>query len=150
MQTGVLCYPIIDEEMLLIRKTRGHGEGKLVGPGGKVEPGESPKEAAVRETKEEVGVEVTDLTKVGELEFVFGEESFMYCHVFRAVEIQGETKASDEGIPRWFPLNELPYEEMWDGDEEWLPLLIEGQSFEGTLQFDADGEELRDSNYQIV
>jgi len=148
MQTGVLCYPIIDEEMLLIRKTRGHGKGKLVGPGGKVESGESPPEAAVRETKEEVGVRVTEVTKVGELEFVFGDEPFMYCHVFRAEEIKGEPEPSDEGIPRWVPIEDLPYEEMWDGDEEWLPFLIDGQSFEGILQFDADGDELRDSNYQ--
>ncbi len=134
--------------MLLIRKTRGHGEGKLVGPGGKVEPGESPQEAAVRETHEEVGVEVADLTKAGELEFVFGDAPFMYCHVFRADRVEGEARPSDEGIPRWVSIEELPYEEMWDGDEEWLPFLIEGRYFEGTLQFDEDGDELRDSTYQ--
>lgn len=115
MQTGVLCYPVIDEEMLLIKKTRGHGEGKLVGPGGKVEPGESLREAAVRGTSEEVGVEVADLTKAGELEFVFGDGPFIYCHVFRADEIVGGAEPSDEGIPRWVSIEEPPYEEMWDG-----------------------------------
>lgn len=82
MHEGVLCYPIVDGKMLLLKKTRGHGAGKLVGPSGKIEPGESPRTAAHRETREEVGVEVTGLEKVGELEFVFGGEPYMHCHVF--------------------------------------------------------------------
>ncbi|WKK71641.1 NUDIX domain-containing protein [Rathayibacter oskolensis] len=42
-------------EVLLGRKRRGLGEGRIVAPGGKLEPGESPVRAAVRELAEEVG-----------------------------------------------------------------------------------------------
>ena len=50
---------IIDEakrEVLLIRKKRGLGAGKINGPGGKIDPGETSLECAVRETQEELGV----------------------------------------------------------------------------------------------
>ncbi|USZ75295.1 NUDIX domain-containing protein [Halorussus vallis] len=44
MQPATLCYLLQpdDEEVLLIRKKRGLGEGLYVGPGGKVEDGETP------------------------------------------------------------------------------------------------------------
>lgn len=142
VQTGVICYPIVDGEMLLLRKTRGHGEGRVVGPGGKLEPGESPREAAVRETQEEVGVHVSDLERRGRLEFVFGGEPFMDCHVFRADAVKGTATASDEGVPEWHPTDDPPYEAMWDGDDRWLPHLIAGRTFEGTIRFDDDGENL--------
>ncbi|MET0989706.1 MAG: NUDIX domain-containing protein, partial [Glaciihabitans sp.] len=43
-------------EVLLGRKKTGLGTGRLVGPGGKLEPGESARAAAVREVAEEVGL----------------------------------------------------------------------------------------------
>ncbi len=48
MQPATLCYLLRpgDEEVLLIRKKRGLGEGKFVGPGGKVEDGETPASAS--------------------------------------------------------------------------------------------------------
>ena len=50
---------IIDEprgRVLLIRKKRGLGAGKINGPGGKLDPGETPEQCAVRETQEELHV----------------------------------------------------------------------------------------------
>ncbi len=41
--------------VLLIHKKRGLGKGKINGPGGRLEAGETPVQAAVRETREEVG-----------------------------------------------------------------------------------------------
>ena len=60
-------------EVLLGRKKMGLGEGNLVGPGGKLEPGESPADAAVREVLEEVGVSIRpkSLMLVGELTYPF-------------------------------------------------------------------------------
>src|SRR5690606_35719932 len=45
-------------EVLLGRKKFGLGEGNLVGPGGKLDPGESPADAAVREVFEEVSISI--------------------------------------------------------------------------------------------
>ena len=41
-------------EVLLMRKLRGIGAGKINAPGGKIEPGETPLEGAIRETQEEL------------------------------------------------------------------------------------------------
>lgn len=71
MREATLCYPIDDDRVLLIEKQRGVGAGNVNGPGGKLEPGETPHECVVREVGEEVGVRV-DPWKVGELEFTFG------------------------------------------------------------------------------
>ena len=54
---------IVDEQtqkVLLIRKKRGLGAGKINGPGGKIDPGESSLDCAVRETQEELGVTAFD------------------------------------------------------------------------------------------
>ena len=50
-----------ERQLLLGRKKRGFGEGKWNGFGGKLEPGETVEEAAVRELQEESGVTATQL-----------------------------------------------------------------------------------------
>ena len=63
---ATLLFVIRDGEILLIRKQRGLGAGKINGPGGKLEAGESPREAAIREVQEEVGVTPTGVIQLGE------------------------------------------------------------------------------------
>lgn len=65
MKTVKVVAAIITEDEHIFATQRGYGEfkGGWEFPGGKVEPGESPKEALVREIKEELDVEIT----VGEL-----------------------------------------------------------------------------------
>jgi 8-oxo-dGTP pyrophosphatase MutT (NUDIX family) len=62
---AVLCFVRREGRLLLIRKKRGLGAGKFNGPGGRIEPGETPEAAAVRETQEELGVTPTALAKAG-------------------------------------------------------------------------------------
>lgn len=52
-----------DGRVLTVRK---RGTDRFMLPGGKLEPGESAYDAAVREVREEVGLEVADLTLLGE------------------------------------------------------------------------------------
>lgn len=139
---GALCYPVRGDEVLLIRHKRGIGEGKINGPGGKVESGETPREAAVREVEEETSVHVSNLEKVGELAFEFGGEPGLFVHVFRADDLSGTPEESEEAIPSWHPIDDLPYKEMWEDDREWLPFVFDGETFAGEYRFDADGDEL--------
>ena len=58
MKTTTLCFLVKEGEVLLAMKKRGFGVGKWNGVGGKVKEGEDVFLSAVREIKEEIGVDV--------------------------------------------------------------------------------------------
>jgi len=70
MKHATLCFLIADDKILLGMKKRGFGEGKYNGIGGKVEDGETVKDAAVRELYEEVGVHTNEMEKIAEITFL--------------------------------------------------------------------------------
>ena len=135
---GVLCFIIRDGEILLILKKRGLGGGKINAPGGKIDPGETPREAAIRETQEEVGLTPHDPQPMGELFFQFTDGYALHCVVFRADCCDGAEVETEEAVPRWTPLDAIPYHEMWADDRDWLPLLMERRPFRGYFIFDGD------------
>jgi len=135
---ATLLFVIRDGEILLIRKKRGLGAGKINGPGGRIESGESPLEAAIREVQEEVGVTPTDIRARGELSFQFVDGYGIHVHVFSATGCRGEVRESDEAVPIWTPLGEIPYHEMWADDVIWLPWMLDGKRFTGRFLFDGD------------
>lgn len=126
------------DEVLLIRKKRGIGAGKINAPGGKIEPGESAAEGAVRETEEEVGLRVSHLRQMGELHFQFTDGMALHCSVFHSTEFDGEAIETDEAIPLWTGIAAIPYDEMWEDDIHWLPQMLAGETFRGYFEFDDD------------
>ena len=139
---ATLCFPVVGDEILLIYKKRGVGADLYNGPGGKVEPGESPRECAIRETREEVRATPRGVRKLGELDFMFGEEPFTYVYVFRADTLDGTPEETPEARPEWTPTDEIPYDEMWEDDRYWLPHLLDDEPFRGRFQFDDEGDQL--------
>ncbi|GAA1844854.1 8-oxo-dGTP diphosphatase [Agromyces salentinus] len=141
-----VCYLLRERggrtEVLLGRKRHGLGEGKWVGPGGKLEPGESPADAAVREVHEETGLSVraADLEPRGLLTYLFPhrEAWSQESSVFVCRSWSGEPEASDELDPEWFPVDEVPYERMWHDAGFWLPGVLAGGSVRRTFAFGAD------------
>ncbi|MDP9292533.1 MAG: NUDIX domain-containing protein, partial [Verrucomicrobiota bacterium] len=81
-----LCFIVRDERILLIRKKRGFGAGKINGPGGKIEPNESALDSAIRETFEELCVTPIEPEKRGELLFQFADGYSLHCTVFIAFD----------------------------------------------------------------
>jgi len=127
------------DEVLLIRKKRGLGAGKINAPGGKIEPGETPAQSALRETTEEVGLIATDPEEMGSLHFQFADGLALHCTVFVSTAFTGTPVETDEAAPFWCPVAEIPYEEMWSDDAHWLPpMLAEGKKFRGYFTFDGD------------
>jgi 8-oxo-dGTP diphosphatase len=143
-----LCFIARDGEVLLIRKKRGLGAGKINGPGGRIEPGETALEAVVRETQEEVCVTPTGVEERGELYFEFVDGYRLQCTVFLATGCEGEPAETDEADPFWVRLDAIPYDEMWADDRHWLPLLLEGKRFEGRFVF--DGEAMLEREVRVV
>jgi len=137
-ERATLCFLIRDEKILLIRKKRGLGAGKINGPGGRIEPGEEPNECAIRETSEEVGLTPQNVQNRGELHFQFLDGYSLHCTVFVANDYSGELTETDEALPIWTPLDSIPYEEMWADDIHWLPGVITGGTFRGYFHFDGE------------
>ncbi|MFH1583076.1 MAG: 8-oxo-dGTP diphosphatase [Candidatus Falkowbacteria bacterium] len=137
-----LCYLINNKgEVLLQYKRRGFGVGKWNGPGGKVEPGETIEQSVVREVKEEAGLDIVNLEKTAELEFYFKgrEEWDNITHVYVVKDFSGEIIASDEGELKWFKIEEVPFDKMWDDDPHWLPKILAGEFMKMKFYFDHEG-----------
>lgn len=118
---------IKDKQVALIERHRA-GLNYFVFPGGGVDEGESPEQAAVREAMEELGIEVTILQKVAEIQL--GPKS---RQVYFLVEQTGgefgtgageeytdsDPNSPEEGIyiPVWMPIDKLPlYQNIYPAD----------------------------------
>jgi 8-oxo-dGTP diphosphatase len=129
-------------EVLLGHKARGLGTGRLVGPGGKVLPGEDVAQAASREVAEEVGVTVSPehVSHIATLTYPFLEkpENSQRSFVFTATTFCGTPTASDELDPAWYRLDSIPWDQMWDDAKLWLPRVLSGQFIEATFTIGPD------------
>jgi 8-oxo-dGTP diphosphatase len=135
---AVLCFVIKDGQILLIHKKRGLGAGKVNGPGGKIEPGETAEQAAVRELREEVGVTPLHLENRGVLRFQFTDGYSLHCIVFVAQDMDGDLISTVEADPFWCAVDAVPFHEMWEDDQHWLPQVIIGQTFQSWFVFDGE------------
>lgn len=138
VERATLVLTIRDDRMLLIHKKRGLGAGKFNGPGGRIEPGETPLQGAIREVQEELCVTPTGLAQAGELRFQFADGHAIQGYVFTATDVVGEPRETDEAIPCWFPLSALPYHNMWADDRIWMPLVLERRYFSARFLFDGE------------
>jgi 8-oxo-dGTP diphosphatase len=135
---ATLLFVIRGGEILLIRKKRGLGAGKINGPGGRIDPGESALACAIREVEEELCVTPTGVEARGELRFQFVDGYSIHGFVFSASGCRGEPQETDEATPLWTPLARIPWHEMWADDRLWLPRVIAGASVDGSFVFDGD------------
>lgn len=123
--------------VLLGRKLRGFGQGKIVLPGGKIEPGESMSQGAVREFFEETGLLVSEseLELLAQVNFRFSAlpAADMDCTIFIARAATGQPRISDELEPVWVRIDQLPAVQMWEDSKTWLPLLAAGRRFTATI-----------------
>ncbi len=135
---ATLVFVIQDGKILLIDKKTGFGKGKVNGPGGKLEKGESPEACAVRECQEELRITVSNLRFCGQHRFQFVDGYSLLVWVYSSEEFEGIPTETVEARPLWVPLDEIPYERMWEDDHLWLPMLLAGQRFQGRWLFDGD------------
>lgn len=147
-----LLFLVKDGQILLAMKKRGFGAGKWNGVGGKIEKGESIEEALVRECQEEVGVTPQTWKQVAELDFVQDATTdpwHMYVHAYISNEWVGNPSESEEMRPEWFPLDKIPYTEMWDDDQYWLPTVLAGELVYGEFTFD-ENDKMTSHDIQTV
>jgi 8-oxo-dGTP diphosphatase len=135
---ATLIFVIEGDRILLIEKKRGLGAGKVNGPGGRLEPNETPIDAARREIEEELGVRALGVVEHGELSFQFVDGYALHCHVFRADACEGTPIETEEAVPLWTSIHAIPFARMWADDALWLPMLIAGDRFRGRFLFEGD------------
>ena len=135
-------------------KKRGFGRGKWNGVGGKVEPGETLVQAAIRELDEEIGVKALpkNLEKVGSIKFHFPTNSGwnQHMHIFFIKKWSGKPIETDEMSPKWYEKENLPYESMWVDDPYWLPNVLAGKKVEGEVHFNNDGTEIKNHSIKEI
>src|SRR5690349_19058665 len=93
---------IVNKEGFILGVPRKNNPHKFGFVGGKCDPGESFEETALRETKEETGLEILQLEKVYERIEPSLPTSSDFCFVvcFAAVSWKGKI-STEEGQPQW-------------------------------------------------
>jgi len=100
------------DQVLLIRRQNAHGAGSWSPPGGHLDVGETFEQCAVREAREETGVDVDTVRFVAVTNDVFEPEGRHYVTVW----LEGEYLAGEPAVRstrelsdvRWFPWDRLP------------------------------------------
>jgi len=146
-ERAVLLFLRDGENLLLIHKKRGLGTGKVNGPGGRLEPGENWRHAAVRESQEETGLTPQSLEPAAELWFQFTDGYSLGVRVFLAQGWTGTLTACDEADPFWNPQARLPWATMWADDQLWLRPVLGGHRVMGRYVF--EGERMLEARMQI-
>ena len=118
MRKAIICFLEREDEILLLLTDY---KSKIVwnGVSGFIDGNQTAADAAIREIKEEIGVEVNsqDLIRKGEYDIFT---------IFTLKKWTGIPEPKESSIKelKWFNKNKLPYSEMHQGDEEWLPKFI--------------------------
>lgn len=145
MKSSSLCYLIKDGQVLLAMKKRDFGMGKWNGVGGKVSPGETIEETALRELNEEIGItaRTEQLESMGVIHFHSENEKYNWdSHLFFLRSWEGEPQETEEVRPQWYSNDSIPYDDMWLDDKHWFPLVLAGKKVEGEFWFDKEGKEI--------
>lgn len=107
VRKAVRCYLIKDDKVVVIKYKE---ENKMSGyydiPGGKIEEGETPKQTAIREVKEETGLDVENLKYKGNMIIEYPNRIFDF-DVFITNEIEGEPQEFEENTSEWIQIKEL-------------------------------------------
>lgn len=143
MQRAVLVYVFRDRQILLAKKLRGFGRGKWNGLGGKINPVEDLKAAAIREVREGAQIEVRLGRPLGEIFFHNEGAEDQFVTIFRTESFSGQPRRTAEMDPQWFSVRDLPYHVIWSNDRHWLPFVIANKRFCGEVWMDCHGSTIR-------
>jgi 8-oxo-dGTP pyrophosphatase MutT (NUDIX family) len=105
--SGVKCVLVDGDRVLLVRHSYGPAEWEI--PGGGVKRNEPPTRAARREMHEELGVEISDWTNLGELPVrIHHRTGTLHCFQASVMAAGIHHDPGEIADVRWFPHEELP------------------------------------------
>jgi len=108
------------------RKPRGRHALKWEFPGGKVEPGESPRAALARELREELGIEARIGDEIEQYDFRYVTGAITRLMFFRVTEFTGEPENLDFAQIAWSTRESLPSYDFLEGDIDFVKRISSG------------------------
>lgn len=129
-----------DKTLMLhrVKKENDYHQGKWNGLGGKFEPGETPEMCAIREVREESGLNIVNPELRGHIVFPqFDNINDWYVYLFTANYWTGDLlEDPPEGHLAWLTKGEIQKIPLWDGDRIFLPWLDEPGIFSAIFRYD--------------
>lgn len=153
IRKAVRCYLIKDNNVVVTKYKQGNKEGYYDIPGGKIEGGELPEQTAIREMKEETGVDVKDLNHKGNMIIEYPNRIFDF-DVFICNECNGKPQEFEENTSEWIEINKLLQKEkilsnIMILDRFFIKGLIDDK-FNFKMQIQVDEEEnILNVNYKL-
>ena len=139
------CYLMLHRT----KKKKDVNKDKWIGVGGHAEGNETPQECLLREVKEETGLSLTSYKFRGLITFISDEyEAEMMC-LFTADGYTGELITCDEGELEWVKKSDVPQLPTWEGDAQFLKLLIEDEKRFFAMKLRYEGERLVEKSVEF-
>lgn len=152
MKMTTLCYIENNDCYLMLHRTKKKkdvNKDKWIGVGGHAEGNETPQECLLREVKEETGLLLTSYKFRGLITFISDEyEAEMMC-LFTADGYTGELITCDEGELKWVKKSDVPQLPTWEGDAQFLKLLLEDEKRFFAMKLRYEGERLVEKSVEF-
>ena len=112
-RTATAIIPKSSAEILLVKRLTKPFSGYWALPGGRLDPGETVEETVIREVKEETGLEVIIVCKIGEYQEIGVQDEVEYhyspaCFLVKIIGGKLKRQENEIGALKFFSLESIP------------------------------------------